>query len=181
MRNSTITFIAVRHVLACGLALVAFAGCRDEQTRAKLLSGPTYSISVHYAPRNIVRDDGITRSVPPDLADWTGTLVINGFDQRFRTGVLTLSGKQGNGLIKERVRVRPQLDRDSFVIEGTAYDVVKLPAQPAGGNTYTFHADDFLFAYDETEKGWICHGYTNADGAQVDARLVATPTPTPKH
>jgi hypothetical protein len=159
-----------------GVVLGALAACRDQQTRAKLLSGPSYPVTVHYAPRSLIRDDGTTLSVPPDLADWSGTLVLNGFDQRFRTGLLTLTGKQGAATIRERVRLRPQLERDSFIIEGIGYDLVKLPAQPAGGG-YSFHPDDFLFAYDEVSQSWVCRGYKNVDGVEVDAQISTAPAP----
>ncbi len=159
-----------------GMALALLAGCRDQQTRARLLSGPSYPVTVHYAPRALIRDDGTTLSVPPDLADWSGTLVINGFDQRFRTGLLTLSAKQGSALIRERVRLRPQLERDSFILEGIGYDLVKLPTQPAGGG-YTFHPDDFLFTFDEGTQSWACSGYTNADGVDIEARIAIAPVP----
>jgi len=158
------------------LVLAALVACRDQQTRAKLLSGPSYQVSVHYAQRSLIRDDGTTLSVPPDLADWSGTLVINGFDQRFRTGLLTLTGKQGAAIIRERVRLRPQLERDSFILEGTGYELVKLPTQPTGGS-YSFHPDDFLFAYDEVSQAWVCRGYKNADGVDIDAQITSAPAP----
>jgi hypothetical protein len=172
----------IRHVIlpvaVIGIALSAATACRDQQTRAKLLSGPSYPVSVHYAARTLIRDDGTTLSVPPDLADWSGTLVINGFDQRFRTGLLTLSAQRGAALIRERVRLRPQLERDSVILEGTGYELVKLPTQPAGGG-YSFHPDDFLFAYDEASQSWVCRGYKNADGVDIDARIM--PAPAPQH
>lgn len=165
-------------VAVFALTMTAATACRDQQTRAKLLSGPSYPVSVHYAARTLIRDDGTTLSVPPDLADWSGTLVINGFDQRFRTGLLTLAAKQGTALIRERVRLRPQLERDSVILEGTGYDLVKLPTQPAGGG-YSFHPDDFLFAYDEVSQSWVCRGYKNADGVDIDAQI--RPAPAPQH
>jgi hypothetical protein len=164
-------------VAAIGLVLCALACCRDQQTRAKLLSGPSYTVNVHYAPRSLIRDDGTTLSVPPDLADWSGTLVFNGFDQRFRTGLLTLSGKQGSATIRERVRLRPQLERDSYLIEGIGYELVKLPTQPGGGG-YSFHPDDFLIDYDEASQTWVCSGYKNADGVDVEARIILAPSTT---
>jgi hypothetical protein len=64
------------------------------------------------------------------------------------------------------------------VIEGTGYDLVKLPTQPPGGG-YSFHPDDVLFAYDEVTQSWACRGYKNADGVDIDARI--TPAPAPQH
>jgi hypothetical protein len=157
-------------VAVIGVVLGALVGCRDQQTRAQLLSGSSYPVIIHYAPRTLIRDDGTTLSVPPDLADWSGTLVINGFDQRFRTGLLTLSGKQGAALIREHVRLRPQLEHDSFILEGIDYELVKLPTQPPGVG-YFFRLDDFLFSYDEVSQSWVCRGYTNADSVDIDAQI----------
>jgi hypothetical protein len=135
--------------------------------------GVPYQITIHYLPATVTTDEGKTLAVPPALAAWTGTLIVSGSANGHRTGVLAMTGTQTAATIREHVTLTPDGDGSVMAMEGTSYELVKLPA----GSDYVFQLDDFRFSYDSATASWICRNHRNAGGVLVDATFMRAPAP----
>jgi hypothetical protein len=139
---------------------------------ALLQLGVPYQITIHYLPATVTADDGKTLTVPQELAQWSGTVTISGSANGYRLGVLAIKGRNDEAVIREQVRLHAIGDSSIMAMEGTSYELVKLPA----GSDYVFQLDDFEFGYDGESSAWVCRNHRNAAGVLVDARFIR-PTP----